>query len=353
MFGPRTRASSFAPTGASLSSSPGTGTPTMPATAPSRAGAERERRGLGGAEAGHDQAALRRTRRPPGRAARPRTAGRVRRRRRTAACSRLKKRLAQHGVAAQVRQQHLVGARHGEVRGGRNLAQVAQRRVEELPASACPRRCRACRRCRARGRSCGCRRRCGSTAASRRAPAARRRGTAARVRIISWFEHSIRCVLMTPFGVPVDPEVNRILAIVSRADARVRLVDGAGRWRALAARRTASAGKPCRRRRRDDELDAGRQHRDERALERGAVGREHQRRAERARRLPQRAVVAAPAASRRRDRRVGHAGVHRRQRQQRVLDAVARQDHDRPIAATAADRAAPARCGRTLSSASA
>ena len=30
-----------------------------------------------------------------------------------------------------------------------------------------------------------------------------------------WLEHSIRCVLITPFGVPVDPEVNRIFATVS------------------------------------------------------------------------------------------------------------------------------------------
>jgi hypothetical protein len=35
MFGPRTRASSFEPTGASLTSSPGAGKPTMPANAPS------------------------------------------------------------------------------------------------------------------------------------------------------------------------------------------------------------------------------------------------------------------------------------------------------------------------------
>src|SRR5580658_2156984 len=34
-------------------------------------------------------------------------------------------------------------------------------------------------------------------------------------RIIAWFEHSIRCVLMTPFGWPVEPEVNRNLAILS------------------------------------------------------------------------------------------------------------------------------------------
>ena len=34
-------------------------------------------------------------------------------------------------------------------------------------------------------------------------------------RIIAWFEHHMRCVLITAFGSPVEPEVNRNLAIVS------------------------------------------------------------------------------------------------------------------------------------------
>ena len=34
-------------------------------------------------------------------------------------------------------------------------------------------------------------------------------------RIICWFAHSMRCVLMTPLGSLVEPEVNRNLAIVS------------------------------------------------------------------------------------------------------------------------------------------
>ncbi len=33
--------------------------------------------------------------------------------------------------------------------------------------------------------------------------------------IICWFAHSMRCVLTTPFGGPVEPEVNRIFATVS------------------------------------------------------------------------------------------------------------------------------------------
>ena len=34
-------------------------------------------------------------------------------------------------------------------------------------------------------------------------------------RIICWLADSIRCVFSTPFGAPVDPEVNRIFATVS------------------------------------------------------------------------------------------------------------------------------------------
>src|SRR5262245_2648548 len=35
------------------------------------------------------------------------------------------------------------------------------------------------------------------------------------VRSISWFAHHMRWVLMTAFGVPVEPDVNRNLAMVS------------------------------------------------------------------------------------------------------------------------------------------
>ena len=47
-----------------------------------------------------------------------------------------------------------------------------------------------------------------------------------------WLEHSIRCVLITPFGAPVDPEVNRIFATVSgpsAANARSTSAPGLGR----------------------------------------------------------------------------------------------------------------------------
>src|SRR5215813_4499861 len=35
-------------------------------------------------------------------------------------------------------------------------------------------------------------------------------------RIMAWFEHHMRWVLITAFGAPVEPEVNRSLTIVSR-----------------------------------------------------------------------------------------------------------------------------------------
>ncbi len=38
---------------------------------------------------------------------------------------------------------------------------------------------------------------------------------ASTLRIIAWFEHHMRWVLITAFGVPVEPEVNRNLAMVS------------------------------------------------------------------------------------------------------------------------------------------
>ena len=73
----------------------------------------------------------------------------------------------------------------------------------------------ACRRCAAPCAGCGCRRRCGSTAASPPAPASRARRKRHTCAIICWLAHSMRWVLITTFGWPVEPEVNRYLAWVS------------------------------------------------------------------------------------------------------------------------------------------
>ena len=41
----------------------------------------------------------------------------------------------------------------------------------------------------------------------------------------------MRCVLITPFGMPVEPEVNRNFAMVSGVDVCVRRIDRGGRLR--------------------------------------------------------------------------------------------------------------------------
>ena len=50
-------------------------------------------------------------------------------------------------------------------------------------------------------------------------------------RIIDWLAHSISCVLITPFGWPVEPEVNSILAMVSGPTLACADFDGGGRLR--------------------------------------------------------------------------------------------------------------------------
>ena len=75
--------------------------------------------------------------------------------------------------------------------------------------------------------------------------------------IASWFEHSMRCVLITPLGRPVEPEVNRILATVSGPTAALArstalvgrvarrsakaVMPGAGRLATISAPRQSSA----------------------------------------------------------------------------------------------------------------
>ena len=118
------------------------------------------------------------------------------------------------------------------------------------------------------------------------------------------------------------------------ADPGVRVVDRAGRAASRAARRTASRGDAFGRRAGDDLRVAGDLR--QRPLEQRRL---RPRRPARGAALPQRAerrVVVCQQRVRRRERRVEHAGVHRRQAEQRVLEAVARQDDDRPIGREAA-----------------
>jgi hypothetical protein len=60
-------------------------------------------------------------------------------------------------------------------------------------------------------------------------------------RIICWFAASIRYVLSTPFGVPVDPEVNRIFATASGlSPSKAACTPGPG----TVAHRSASSSAP-------------------------------------------------------------------------------------------------------------
>ena len=63
-------------------------------------------------------------------------------------------------------------------------------------------------------------------------------------RIICWLAASIRCVLSTPLGVPVEPEVNRIFAIAVRRPGRRRPPATAGPG--AVASRSASRSAPGR-----------------------------------------------------------------------------------------------------------
>ena len=73
------------------------------------------------------------------------------------------------------------------------------------------------------------------------------------------------------------------------------------------------------------------EHGTQRALVGGAVVGEDQRRFDALEDVLQRAVFPGLQRVGRSDRRVGHADVHGRQREQRVVDAVARQNDDGPV----------------------
>ena len=225
----------------------------------------------------------------------------------------------------------LEALRHVEVDRRRDLAQVAQRLADQRRrrlAFVDVERAAVVER---RGRRCGCRRRCGSTAASRPAPAAPRPACGKHWRIICWFAHSMRCVLITPFGSLVEPDVNRNLAIVSGPTLRVRR----RRPRRSARSRAASSNGDRRRARRARPWPrttgvSARHHRlDRLAVRRPA--REHQARRQHAEDVAQLAVVLRDQRIRRRDRRERHAGEHRAEREQEVLDVVVGQDRDRPL----------------------
>ena len=104
------------------------------------------------------------------------------------------------------------------------------------------------------------------------------------VRIISWFAQSIRCVLITPLGRPVEPDVKSTFATVSGPTRACAVVDSSGRARRLErgerrGSQSCRAGCRSRPRRQPATLRQG-------ALEQRALGREHEPRPQR---LPQHA----------------------------------------------------------------
>ena len=240
-------------------------------------------------------------------------------------------RLAQHRVAAQVRHQHLVEARHGEVRRARDLAQVAQRGREQRRRRLALVDVERAAVVEHDARSCDCRRRCGSTASQSQSTG----GSSARNaqhradHLLVRAQHPLR--------------VDHALRPPGRSRREEHLGDGVA-VDALRAPRRRPRSRACRPRSTNDvdasaraaiaettsSTPAGSTARSARSKA-APFGGEHQRRARRDRRRA--AARCTPGLQRvgRRDRRVGHADVHRRQREQRVLDAVAREDDDRPL----------------------
>ena len=173
---------------------PGAGRPTWPDLHVVRVGADRERRGLGHAEAGEHADAL---------AACRCSATRVElvphRLRQAGAGEEEHLHAAEEASRAAARRPRsafgdlLEALRHVEVDRRRDLAQVAQRLADQrrrrLAVVDVERAAVVERRC----RRCGCRRRCGSTAASRPAPAAPRRAREAlRASSAGCAQHALR-----------------------------------------------------------------------------------------------------------------------------------------------------------------
>jgi hypothetical protein len=138
----------------------------------------------------------------------------------------------------------------------------------------------------------------------------------------------MRWVLITALGSLVEPEVKRNLAIVS-GPTLACAASTARSARSPAARRTAPS--------RGLERAFAEHHRrlggngggDRLRVRRAA--REHQARRQQADDVLELAVVLRDQRVGRRDRRIGHAGEHRAEGEQEVLDVVVGEDDDRPL----------------------
>ena len=146
-----------------------------------------------------------------------------------------------------------------------------------------------------------------------------------------WFAHSIPCVLITPLGIAVEPEVKRILATLSGptdSSASSTAIVGRGREELAEARRAVALGEH---QLRAAEVD-GRQH----AAERPGVGRVHEPGLHERRDVLDLAVVLAHQRVRRGHGHDRHAGQEGAEREQRMVDRVAGQEQHRPLRAEAA-----------------
>ncbi len=139
-------------------------------------------------------------------------------------------------------------------------------------------------------------------------------------------------VLITPFGRPVEPDVNRNLAMVSgRIAATACSSEGPGRLSAidLEQRHAGQVGAVAA----GEDFHAGEIERRQRPGERAGVRHVDQSRLEQRGDVLELGVVLALQRIGDRDRRHRNAGGMAGERQQGVIDAVAGQNHDRPLGA--------------------
>ena len=142
----------------------------------------------------------------------------------------------------------------------------------------------------------------------------------------------MRCVLITPFGAPVEPEVNRNLPIVSGPTLRAAPRRPPGPRGSRGSRRAGRRGPSVGGLRAGDHLDVAADRPRRCAGANGAPSltktRPGRQDVEDALQL---AEILGDQRIGRRHRRVGQAGDHRAEADQRVIDAVARQDRDRAL----------------------
>ena len=135
---------------------------------------------------------------------------------------------------------------------------------------------------------------------------------------------------MTPFGSPVEPEVNRIFAIVSGATAACA-ASTAGVGAAFDSAANVGRAPIARRIGADRNFGARRHGGGDGARERGAVGGKDEAGRQRRHDRFELAEILRQQRIGHRDRRIGNADMHGGKAEQRMLDVVAGQDRDRTL----------------------